>query len=495
MSKNMMSWASIRSGRSVLGWAVAGGAAWLACLSFAPCLSIALAQPVPKPKPAGQTKGAPKAVAPIPAPEAEQPEAAKQDLPRDFVPPGPTHPHFLIKEEWEFNPFKDDRDQRIQNTKFRQLLSPGTFSSSEDEKKKEVRIVQDNIRWRLSQFTLEANRESVQDLRQKILTDLKINGRKVDSNREVRQEIIDTILREVPELMKYHFVARLNGAILLAELNEFESDGNAQAPTVPLTAAHDLLIKVLADASQLEAVRLWGANGLGRILSGVPELKLATRYKIVDALVAQVDPSKTHSAWFQYRLMDALGACGTLENQNRELVVPQALGGVLTDTSRPKLARVEAAYALARLPLNEKIDLKQVANEVAWLAHEGGEEFFKQPPSTESLVVMAKLHVVFKPIEETEKNRGLLVQVEKKAQLKKYKTDVEAVFNLVRPIVSAATSRKQPKEAAKQAAKPMDDLANYLKSNPRQDKSFVEGMPAWRQKSPQVTAKGATAAK
>ncbi len=98
--------------------------------------------------------------------------------------------------------------------------------------------------------------DSIHDLRQKILTDLRANGRKGDSNREVRQEIIDTILREVPQLMQYHFIARLNGAILLSELNEFESDGNAQTPSVPLTAAHDQLIKILADASQLEPVRL-----------------------------------------------------------------------------------------------------------------------------------------------------------------------------------------------------------------------------------------------
>jgi hypothetical protein len=455
------------------------------------CASVAVAQPAPKPKQPGQPKGAPKAAAPIPAPDVEKADEVKKDLPPGFKPAGQTHPHFLIKEEWDFNPFKDKRDQSIQTQKFRQMLSLGSFSSGEDERKKDVRIVQDNIRWRLSQLTLESSRDSIQDVRQKILTDLRINGRKADSNREVRQEIIDTILREVPQLMKYHFIARLNGAILLSELNEFESDGNAQTPAVPLTAAHDQLIKILSDASQLDPVRLYGVIGLNRILSGVPELKLATRYKIVDALVNQVDPSKSLSPWFQYRLMEALGSSGTLENQNRELVVPQALGRVLTDSSRPRIARAEAAYSLGRLPLTEKIDVKQVANEVAWLAHEGGEVYFKQGESTEARAAMFKLHVVFRPIEESEKNRGLLVQVEKKQQLKKFKPDVEEAFKKVSPLISATASAPNPKEAAKA----LEELAAYLKANPRQDKSFVEGMPALRAKSPEAPAKNAQAGK
>jgi hypothetical protein len=485
MSMNMKSRVSIRSGRPVLGWALSGAAAWLACAAFAPGLSTTLAQPAPKPKPAGQTKGTQKAASPAATPEVVQPEETNKELPKDFVPPGPTHPHFLIKETWDFNPFKDKRDQSIQSQKFRSMLSLGSFAAGEDNRKADIRIVQDNIRWRLSQFTLEENRETIQELRLKILTDLRINGRKGDANREVRQEIIDTILREVPELMKYHFIARLNGAILLSELNEFESDGNAQTPAVPLTAAHELLIKILGDASQLEAVRLYGIIGLGRILTGVPELKLATRYKIVDALVAQVDPSQKQAPWYQFRLMDAIGACGTLENQNRELVVPQALGRVLADATRPRHVRVEAAYSLARLPLNEKIDLKQVANEVAWLAHEGGEEYFKVlPVSTEARVTMLKLYVVFKPIEESEKNRGLLVQAEKKAQLKKYKPDLDDVYKKVLPVVRATAIQKNPKEAAKA----LEGLATFLKANPRQDKSFVEGMPELRKKSPQAHA-------
>ncbi len=115
--------------------------------------------------------------------------------------------------------------------------------------------------------------------------------------------------------------------------------------------------------------------------------------------------------------------------------------------------------------------MKQVANEVAWLAHEVGEVHFKQGAPTESRVALAKLYVVFRPIEETEKNRGLLVQVEKKQQLKKFKPDVEEVFKKVTRSLRPRSLPRIPKRPPKR----WTTLRLTSRPNPRQDKSFVEG--------------------
>lgn len=435
----------------------------------------------------GQTKpGAPK----TPVTEAPAQPVDKTKLPDGFVPQKPDHPAFTTDAEWVIEPLPD-REARLQRTQFSGLLTSGTFASSEDEKTKQLKLISDVVRTRLAAFTLQENRETVQDLRVAFQKEIARNGRKADQGRqEVRQEVIAAVLKELPELMKYHFIARLNGVLLLAELNEYEADGTINQPAVPLTAAHDRLLEIVRDGQQLEAIRVPAVIGLRRILAEVPELKLAVRYKIVTELVKQLDASKQGGGeWFQYRLAEAVGYAGVLDNQDRQPVVIDALGRLLIDSDRPKLARVEAAYAFARLPLTNKVNVDKIAVEVARLAHEFGTQYQAESSSTVWNVVFFKLYAVFKPVEEAEAKRGwgLVSQTSAKAQLKAFKPRVDEVFGLVLPLIKSVAVKRDPKALEANLGK----LSQWLATYPRDAKPFVEGganMPV-----PKSVASAATA--
>lgn len=479
----------LRLARALVMWAAAG---LMLCWDVSP----SAAQPAnplppgaPKPKPgggllpgqgktgkAGQAKpgqakpGAGKGV----VPEVQAKPVDKLKLPDGYKAPKPEHPAFKTDAEWVIDPLPE-KEARLQKTQFSSLLTAGTFSGNDDEKKKQLKMVEDVVRQRLAAMTLKDNRETVQDLRISFQKEIARNGQKSQAGKqEVRQEVIAAVLRELPELMKYHFIARLNGVLLLAELNEFEADGTINQPAVPLTSAHDRLMEILRDTEQLEAVRLPAVVGLRRILSDVPDLKMAIRYKIVTELVKQLDASKQGGGeWLQYRLAESLGVSGVLDNQDRQPVVVDALGRLLIDADRPKLARVEAAYSLARMPLTNKVNVDKIAIEVARLAHELATQYQSEEPSTTWNVVFLKLYVIFKPLEEAEvkKGWGLVAQTTAKAQLKQYKQRVDEVFGLVLPLIKSAT----PKRDAKGLETNVGKLSTWLATYPPDSKPFVEG--------------------
>jgi hypothetical protein len=431
------------------------------------------------PKPGAPKPGAPKAAVPNPG-DQRLPPVDKLKLPEGYVAPKPPIDAFTTDAEWDYDPFKDSKDpkvkreQTVQNSKYRSLLTAGEFASGEEERKAQYKLITETIKIRLAAFTLKANRETVPDLRQKIITELLTNGRKADTRQEVRQEVMAAILREVPELMKYHFVARLNGILLVTELNDFVADGTINQAAVPYVAAHDWLLSVVADANQLEAIRVIAANGLKRILTDVPDLKLATRYKIVSVLVKQVDLSRQGAQdWFQVRLIDALGVCGVLDNQDRQPVVVDTLARVLVDPQRPNMARVEAAYAFARLPLNERVDLDRISVETARLAFDLGTKFTAESNSTVWNFTLFRLYVVFRPWDEPELKRGwgLLSQTQNKAQLRKFKPKVDEVFALILPMLQASV----PKKNAQKLAASLEKLGQFLATNPPSTKPFIEG--------------------
>jgi hypothetical protein len=436
-------------------------------------------RPQANPKPGAPKPAATKPAVPNPG-DQRLPPVDKLKLPDGYVPPKPPIDAFTTDAEWDYDPFKDlkdpkvKREQTVQNSKYRSLLTAGEFAAGEDERKAQIKLIGETIKIRLAAFTLKANRETVPELRQKIITELLTNGRKADTRHEVRQEVMAAILREVPELMKYHFVARLNGILLVTELNDFVADGTINQPAVPYVAAHDWLLSVVADANQLEAIRVVAANGLKRILTDVPDLKLATRYKIVTVLVKQVDLSRQGAqVWFQVRLIDALGVCGVLDNQDRQPVVVDALARVLVDPQRPRLARVEAAYAFARLPLTERVDVDRVAVETARLAFDLGTAFSSESNTTVWNFTLFRLYVVFRPWDEPELKRGwgLLSQTQNKAQLRKFKPKADEVFALILPMLQASVPKKNPQKLAAS----LEKLGQFVAANPPSTKPFVEG--------------------
>lgn len=408
-------------------------------------------------------------------------EADVARLPKGFsVPPEP--PDWLTTtDEWIFDPFKGDNDTEAgkkekkqdklrKNSRYKDIAQKGELTKDEDKQ-----LMAEVIEWKLSQFTLKENREKVFKLREELFRDIKTSGTGRAGRPEARVFMLQVVLDKAPKLFAYHFAARLNGAILLADLSEVnEKEQDGRNPPVKFTKAYvplkDLLKQVdEKDRKQPDAVRIWAVDGLTRI-GAIPETKPTVRNEIVEALVEQMASSASDHEWLQWRTAESLGILGVAYNSFRQPVVPQVLAKVLVDPQRPWLVRAEAAQSLGRLPLNNDIDLGLIAREIAHLAEQMSEAYQKKPDQASWKLAFLKLYLAFKPAndDEARKDKGLLTQVTNKAPLAGHKRTVQEAYDMVLPIVQGVVNPPQNIE------QPVTQLKDWLNRNPPRANRIAE---------------------
>jgi hypothetical protein len=370
-------------------------------------------------------------------------------------------------DEWIEEPFggdnqkQKDRNKSIAFQKYRAIIQAGMFAGDADRK-----LVADVVRYKLSELTRKENREKASYLRDRLQGDLAFPQNRT-APRDVRKFMLKLIAEEAPRLFKYHFMARINGAILLAEMsdskfNEVDAEGNK--PAVPCVLGAEPLLELINDKKQLVAPRIWAVNGLVH-LATLPEIKPQLRTRIVDTLVARMYDSKGEYDWYQWRLAEGLGRLTVIQDQNKRPFVPQALATVLADSDRPWIVRAEAAQSLGRLPYTVDIDMGLVAQQTASLVKEMTEAYNRDPKRAIWKLCFFKIYGAFKPIddEDPNKKRGMLSQVDR-GVLSGYKRTVQEVFDLVLPIVAKVISNPEGIDAA------LQNLKKWLDANP--PKSF-----------------------
>jgi len=276
--------------------------------------------------------------------------------------------------------------------------------------------------------------------------------------------MLKTIAEEAPRLFKYHAIARINGAILLAELsepqyNEADADG-PRKPAEPCLKAAAPLLDLVNDKKQLTAARIWGVNGLVRIAAITDKPQL--RFQIVDTLVKLMNESADEHEWYQWRLAEGLGKLNTIYDQNKKTVIPQALAQVLADAKkRSWLVRAEAAQSLGRLPYKqENVDLGLIAYLTAELTQQMTDAYNKEPQLALWKLCFIKVYGAFKPLDDDHK-RGLLTHVETGA-LAGYKRAVQDAFDQVLPIVRKVVTNPEGIDT------PLASLKKWLEANPPQ---------------------------
>jgi len=402
-------------------------------------------------------KGAPKK-RDLNAPE----EGDVERLPPGYkVPQEPPEP-FTTGEEWIYDPSDGDPKvlKRMLSTYKQPIFQSGVFTTKADEK-----LVADVIRYKLSLMTRKENRDKVHDLREKLLKDVAQSPTNKNGPRDVRKFMLKTIAEEAPRLFQYHAIARINGAILLAELSDpLYNEADAEPPrkaAEPCVRAAAPLMALIKDKKQLTAPRIWGVNGLVRIAAVTDKAQL--RAEIVGTLVEQLNDSVGEHEWYQWRLAEGLGKLNTLQNQDKKNVVPVALAKVLADAEkRSWLVRAEAALSLGRLNYKtENIDLGYIAYLIAELTQQMTEAYIKdtkEPKHAQWKLCFIKIYGAFKPLDDDQK-RGLLTQVEGGA-LAANKRTVQDAFDQVLPIVRIVVKGGDGIDAH------MESLKKWIEANP-----------------------------
>jgi hypothetical protein len=398
------------------------------------------------------------------------------------LPPGyevPQEPPaaFNIDKEWMEDPGAGDKSlTRRMDNDFRSIIQSGEFKKDSDKD-----LVVKMVKYRLAQFTQKEFRERAAELRIKLEKDIEISNNKPPP-RAARLLTLKTIAEEAPKLFEYHFVARLQGAILLAHLSDFnetEAEGTKKA-AVPCIRGAEPLIDLVGDKQQLTAIRLWGVHGLVR-LAMIDTLNVQLRNRIVDLLVAQMNASADENEWYQLRLAEGLGKLPVIQNQDKRPVVPQALATVLADPKRSLLVRAEAAQSLGRLQYESAppVDVSLLVFETAQLTQQVIDGYNKDRPVDKTpkqakwRLCLIRIYGSFKPLEDEDvpkdkvpPKRGLLTQVEGKPALNAHRKMVQEAYDAVLPLI--VTVLGDAKEKNVDAS--LTNLKKWLEQN--QPKSF-----------------------
>lgn len=401
---------------------------------------------------AGQTPKAKPAQAPVALPPVGTDNTT---LPPNYIPPREPIPAAKNDNEDTFNPFQTKQARDRATSEYKQLLRDGTIKTPAQKK-----LITDMVHLSLAEMTLKANQARVSEIRKKITDELRTvikGGKKGELPREVRIAVLDEIRAQAPIIMeKFHLSAGINAAILLAELNDYEEAQNQKA--IPYVPAHKEMIELIGNANHPEAYRIWGAIGLGRILTLTAEegLPTPTRHTIVAAIIAALEKSTPEFWSLQARQVEALGLCQVVSNAANKPVVFDALSAVLTDTKRPWLVRAEAAQAIGRLKMDARapVNIGQAAVEIARLGQQIGAAYEKQPQKPEWGQCCFKIYLAFKPANADEKAKGygLLNKGSLGTHQKSVQEAYDQLIPLVRQIVDGAINNKRA------------DVANTLKS-------------------------------
>jgi len=395
-----------------------------------------------QPKP-GQ---APKSVL-SPAGGSQLQAVAPADLPADFRPPREVPPVMNITKELitagEIKAFKKDL------IKYQKALRQGNLDNRVRD------LIDRGVRFRLYQMTLKENRRLIHKRRDEMVRDVNFAGKVPGAKQDARLYLLAQITKRAEELLDNNFQVRLNTVILLSMLDEVDADNKRKIARKAYTPAAEVLLKVLVDPDQLEAIKLRAVAGLQRIASiGDPNNQL--RLKMAKTVDAELKKTNLN-AWYQWQLVEALASMGLISDLRPRPFVVQTLAELVVDQKRHWVVRSAAAKALGRIPLNAGINMDLLAFAIVDLSLQSAQAYNTSPGDIFWKRCFWYQYLGFHHENAAEKSSkmGLLL---KSSNRPKVKAAYDQVVSLVKHVINEPT----PKPLTKEQLQP---VADWLKNN------------------------------
>lgn len=354
----------------------------------------------PKPPAPNQKKGATKdpQAAPLPDPAA----APNGGLPANFQPP-PAPPEMMTLEAPLLTEAQQDNWKKIRSRYSSLVRGSSDLSSAADKK-----LLEEGLTYRLYIMTLkdQLDQRELHDRRLDLTsTDLQTAGKllKPQDVRKFRQTIMETIVRLTEPLLQNNFYVRLQAVTLLGELDLIAEDTPRNLKHETYTPACELLVKVLNDPQQPEAVKIAAARSIIRLLRYGPA-GVELRHKVATTLVAEFNRPETHF-WYQMRLAEALSTIDiALDLQTRKPIMVIALQNAVRDTKRDVRVRAEAARSLGRIPLDAQVDISALMRDIMELAQQMAAAQQQNPEQPVWKQVFFDLYLAFHHLDAADKN-------------------------------------------------------------------------------------------
>jgi hypothetical protein len=320
-----------------------------------------------------------------------------------------------------------------ESTDFFKVKSSGDLSQTGQK------AVESRIRYLLAEMTLKEKLYDLPILRKKFVEQVG-QARQPD----MAKFIGETILKQIPPLLKNQYHVRLQAVEILGEINFYP--------------AYELLLQVLqakdirddeADG-QPEAMKVAAAKSLIRIIrfdKPLPKDRLA----IAQAAVAELEKPDLHW-WLQVRLIDLLrysDVPGIDTKNNDKPFVVDALMALVRDQKRGFRVRTKACYALGRVPFPKgSVKLDEVVTAISDCALQVANAAAAKPNDPEWKSCIWNIYLAFH-------KGGTAKDPDKDAEdkaagglLEKNKTAVQPAYQVIVPIVNDIMADKAPDAAS-----------------------------------------------
>lgn len=297
-------------------------------------------------------------------PAADEAKPNNSKLPDDYIPP----PEKLAIMDLD-QPIADKEEMarlKKESATFARVKQTCDVSSAGKK------VVEAYIRYKLAEMTLRDEKEEKEGKdrwsklpllhRRFIENEIASVGGATKRAPEIEQMtrlIGDTVVKQMPELLKNNFYIRVHAVQILAEMDY----GPASALLLQLIQTKDISEDPVD--GQPEAIKIEATLGLLRMVR-FPIANAKERTAIAQTLVAQLQNPEIFW-WRQLRYIDILRYCDIpgieLGNNDRPFVV-ESLVSVARDKKRPMRVRTHACYALGRVPLPRSAKVDDIVNAI-----------------------------------------------------------------------------------------------------------------------------------
>jgi len=404
--------------------------------------------------------------------EKEKSEEKKKPEPPVYAPPEDAPAIMKIVDEKisaaEVTRFFKSKDYR----KYRSALRGGDLNAAARG------LIQKGIRVRILQMSLKSERLNLYDLRQKLTRDIRDAGRQQSDPvavRQFREFVLGEVTKNCQLLLNNALPVRINAAIVLAHLDVVPPNPSKHILPVAYAPVANVLVGIIADKKQHEAVKIWAAKGLWRVARfGDPRIKM--RLSMAAAIIAELNNPKAN-AWYQMRLVEALGAINQPLNRAGRPFIVEKLLQVLLDAQRSWTVRSAAAKALGRASLDRQTNVSVLATEVVNLGRKMADAYNRAPRAPYWKQCYLDLYLAFHYFNDIEKKHGdgLLTKVQQAPLAARHKNFVTSAYRQLLPLVNHVLSRGDRPTPIPRAI--LTPVSGWLKTNSKGTLQVHPGLP------------------
>ncbi|WP_144996373.1 hypothetical protein [Polystyrenella longa] len=375
----------------------------------------------------------------------QAPPPAVEELALDLLVSGQTHPSQQI--DTELTNAEAIKDFARNRSQLGDILEEGKIDSDSME------VIRKSLEQLLYSLTVKEHQKSeesnkIYDLLYRYF--VKKSGEDLPpiQRQRYREQVFSQMLPLMEEMLKQNYFVRLRIAILLSDLDLKIGDYRNNISPVPFRAAVDLALKTVASEDQPEAVKICCLRSLHKGLQ-YGDFSKVYRLQIVAVCIDQL-LGKADNWWYQRELVKCLEVSDVDIDENGVPVVVHALAVVLSDPTRNKMVRSQAAHALGRVPISSgmRINFELLSYELLSFTISMAEERDDMISSYEGSQVPAafmshwglcfgNVYLAYQPLDQQEKTNEVgLLQRTTRPGMNDHATQIKETYSRIHPFFS-----------------------------------------------------------